>query len=156
VSKKNTAKLSRCRKYRYALWRTWDDSKPHVLFVGLNPSTADEKTDDPTLTRCINFAKSWGYGGVCIANIFAFRATEPSDMKAAKDPVGTANDRWLIKLAREAGLVVAAWGNDGAYLGRSKQVIKLVPNLHCLKLNKSGEPAQPLYQPAKLQPVLMI
>jgi hypothetical protein len=153
---KNTAKLSKCRKYRYALWRTWDDSKPHVMFVGLNPSTADEKSDDPTLTRCINFAKSWGYGGVCIANIFAFRATEPSDMKATKDPVGTGNDRWLIKLAKEAGLVVAAWGNDGAYLGRSEQVIELMPNLHCLKLNKSGEPAHPLYQPAKLQPVLMI
>ena len=91
---KNTAKLSECRKYRFALWRTWDDSKPYVMFVGLNPSTADETTDDPTLTRCINYAKSWGFGGVCMANIFAYRATEPSDMKAATDPIGSENNDW--------------------------------------------------------------
>ena len=125
------------------------------MFVGLNPSTADETTDDPTLTRCINYAKSWGYGGVCMANLFAFRATEPVDMKATENPIGAENDKWLKKLAKDAGLVVAAWGNDGSYLGRSKQVIKLIPGLHCIKLNKSGEPAHPLYQAAKLQPVPM-
>jgi hypothetical protein len=152
---KNTAKLSECRKYRYALWRTWDDSLPYVLFVGLNPSTADETSDDPTLTRCINFAKSWGYGGVCMANLFAFRATEPFDMKASDDPVGSENNNWLKSLAKDAAIVVAAWGNDGAYLGRSKKVVELIPNMHCLKLNKSGEPAHPLYQPARLQPVPM-
>lgn len=150
---KNTATLSACRTYRYALWRTWDDAKPHVLFVGLNPSTADETTDDPTLIRCMNFAKSWGYGGVCMANLFAYRATDPADMKAAAEPVGTENDRWLKMLAQNAGLVVAAWGNDGSYLGRSGHVVKLIPDLHCLKLNKSGEPAHPLYQPAKTQPL---
>lgn len=150
---KNTAKLSACRTYRYALWRTWDSAKPFVLFVGLNPSTADEKTDDPTLIRCMNFAKSWGYGGVCMANLFAFRATDPAQMKAASDPVGKQNNRWLKKLAGEAGIVVAAWGNDGAFLGRSEKVIKILPELHCLKMNKSGEPAHPLYQPAKRQPV---
>jgi hypothetical protein len=153
---KNTAKLSGCRNYRYALWRTWDSSKPFVMFVGLNPSTADEMSDDPTLTRCINFAKSWGYGGVCMANLFAFRATEPSDMKASDDPIGTENNTWLKKLAKDAALVVAAWGNDGSYLERSEQVKKLLPNLYCLKLNKSGEPAHPLYQAAKLKPVPIV
>lgn len=152
---KNTAKLSDCRKYRYALWRTWDESKPYVLFIGLNPSTADEESDDSTLTRCINYAKEWGYGGVCMGNLFAFRATAPSVMKVSKDPVGHENNEWLIKLAKEAGLVIAAWGNDGSYLGRSKQVIELLPNLLCLKMNKSGEPAHPLYQKADLQPVPM-
>lgn len=152
---KNTAKLSECRKYRFALWRTWDDSKPYVMFVGLNPSTADETTDDPTLTRCINYAKSWGFGGVCMANIFAYRATEPNDMKAATDPIGSENNDWLKKLSNEAGMVVAAWGNDGSYLGRSQQVKDLLPNLHCLKLNKSGEPAHPLYQKADIEPVPM-
>jgi hypothetical protein len=150
---KNTAKLSECRSYRYALWRTWDSSKPLVMFVGLNPSTADETSDDPTLTRCINYAKSWGYGGVCMANLFAFRATEPTDMKASDDPIGTENNQWLQKLAKDAALVVAAWGNDGSYLKRSEQVKELLPNLYCLKLNKSGEPAHPLYQAAKLKPV---
>lgn len=147
--------MSECRKYRFALWRTWDESKPYVMFVGLNPSTADEKTDDPTLTRCINYAKLWGFGGVCMANIFAYRATEPNNMKAAMDPVGAENNDWLKKLSRDAGMVVAAWGNDGSYLGRSGQVKKLLPNLHCLKLNKSGEPAHPLYQKADIKPVPM-
>jgi hypothetical protein len=145
---KNTAKLSRCRKYRYALWRTWDDSLPYVMFVGLNPSTADENTDDPTLIRCMNFAKSWGYGGVCMANLFAFRATDPLVMKAADNPVGRLNNKWLKQLAQEAGLVVAAWGNDGVYLKRSQKVVKMIPDLYCLKMNKSGEPAHPLYQKA--------
>jgi len=152
---KNTAELSECRTYRYALWRTWDETKPTVMFIGLNPSTADETNDDPTLTRCINFANSWGYGGVCMANLFAFRATKPQDMKTAKDPVGSNNDDWLLKLANEADLVVGAWGNDGSFLGRSKHVIKLIPELHCLKINKSGEPTHPLYLPAKFKPVVM-
>lgn len=150
---KNTAKLSECKKYRFALWRTWDDSKPCVMFVGLNPSTADESTDDPTLTRCINYAKSWGFGRVCMANLFAYRATKPNDMKAAKDPIGSENNEWLKKLANDADLVVAAWGNDGSYLGRSEQVKELLPNIHCLKINKSGEPAHPLYQKADMKPV---
>jgi hypothetical protein len=123
------------------------------MFVGLNPSTADETSDDLTLTRCNNYAKSWGYGGVCMANLFAFRATEPSDMKASDDPIGAENNKWLKKLAKEAALVVAAWGNDGSYLERSEQVKELLPNLYCLKLNKSGEPAHPLYQAARLKPV---
>lgn len=152
---KNTAKLSVCRTYRYALWRTWDSSKAGVLFVGLNPSTADESSDDATLVRCINFAKSWGYGSVCMANLFAFRATDPVDMKAAIDPVGKENNRWLKKLYLESELAIAAWGNDGSFLGRSAQVKELLPNLHCLKMNKSGEPAHPLYQPAKQKPVPM-
>lgn len=153
---KNTAKLSSCRQYRYALWRTWDDKKPYVLFIALNPSTADETTDDPTLNRCINYAKAWGYGGVCMANLFAFRATDPSDMKAAVSPVGTDNDKWLKKLAKKAGLVVAAWGNDGAFISRSKQVKALLPGLHCLKMNKTGEPAHPLYQRATVLPSRLV
>lgn len=152
---KNTAALSTCRKYRFALWRTWDETKPYVMFVGLNPSTADETSDDPTLIRCINYAKSWDFGGVCMANLFAYRATNPNDMKIAADPIGQENNRWLKKLANDAGLIVAAWGNDGAYLGRSAQVKTLLANMHCLKLNKSGEPAHPLYQKSDIAPVPM-
>lgn len=125
------------------------------MIVGLNPSTADEVKDDPTLTRCINFAKSWGYGGVCMTNLFAYRATDPKDMKAQNDPIGAENDIWLNKLANDAGIVVAAWGNDGSYLGRSNMVVEMLPNLHYLKMNKSGEPAHPLYLKADLIPVLM-
>ena len=150
---KTDAKLSDCRKYRYALWRTWDASKPYVMIVGLNPSTADETEDDPTLIRCINFAKSWGYGGVCMANLFAFRATDPSDMKASSDPVGLENDIWLSNLSEDAGIIVAAWGNDGNHLGRASVVKAALPNLYCIKMNKSGEPAHPLYLKASLIPV---
>ena len=154
ILRKN-AKLSKCRRYRFALWRVWDESKPHAMFIGLNPSTADENEDDPTLTRCISYAKSWGYGGVCMANLFSFRATEPKDMLAASDPVGRNNDKWLMILSNEADLVIAAWGNTGGHMDRSKHVRQLLSNLHCLKINKSGEPAHPLYQKSTLEPMLL-
>jgi len=150
---KKDAELSECRSYRFALWRVWDESKPYAMIIGLNPSTADEKEDDPTIRRCINFAKSWGYGGLCMANLFAFRATVPNDMFNASDPIGPGNDECLSKLAKYAGVVIAAWGNDGAYLGRSSEVIKLIPNLHYLKMNKSGEPAHPLYLDSSMKPI---
>ena len=116
---KTDAQFSACRKYRYALWRNWDGSKPYAMIIGLNPSTADENENDPTITRCINFAKSWGYGSVCVTNLFAYCATVPSDLKASNDPIGTENDAWLYKLGKEAAIIVAAWGNDGSYLNRS-------------------------------------
>jgi hypothetical protein len=105
------AKFSGCRAYRYALWRTWDISKPYALFIGLNPSTADEVEDDPTLRRCIDFSKSWGYGGVYMANLFAYCATQPEVMKKAVAPIGPENDAWITQLASTAGVVIAAWGN---------------------------------------------
>lgn len=152
---KTHAELSKCRKYRFALWRTWDESKPYAMIIGLNPSTADETEDDPTIRRCINFAKSWGFGGLCMANLFAFRATDPNDMFTADDPIGSDNDEWLIKLAKDAGIVVAAWGNDGVHLGRSKEVLQFIPSLHYLKMNRTGEPAHPLYLKATSTPVPM-
>ena len=152
---KTDANLSKCRKYRYALWRTWDDSKPFAMFIGLNPSTADETEDDPTINRCINFSKDWGYGGLCMVNLFAFRATVPSDMMASKDPIGSENDNWIKKLSKDAGVIVAAWGNNGSYMGRSKNIMDMVPNLKCLKINKTGEPAHPLYQPSSATPIKM-
>lgn len=150
------ATLSQCRKYRFALWRTWDKSLPYAMIIGLNPSTADEKEDDPTIRRCIDFAKSWGYGGLCMANLFAFRATDPSELLTAKEPIGHENDEWLLKLSKNAGVVVAAWGNDGLHLGRSNEVIQLIPKLHYLKINATGEPAHPLYLKKTLQPTPLI
>lgn len=148
------AELSPDRKYRYALWRIWDETKRFVVFICLNPSTADETEDDATIRRCMGYAKSWGFGGIYMVNLFAFRAKEPSDMKAVDDPIGPENDYWLRKLSC-AGLAVAGWGNDGAYRGRSKEVRELIPELYCLKQNKSGEPVHPLYQKASLTPTLM-
>ena len=149
------AAFSACRNYRYALWRRWDEKRPLVLFVGLNPSKADEKHDDPTSRRCIGFARSWGFGGLCLANLFAFCATVPKDLKAAEDPVGCDNDSWLRCLAGEADLVVAAWGNDGAFRGRSCEVIGLLGDCHCLGVNATGEPVHPLYQRRDRKPLPM-
>lgn len=150
------AYFSKCRKYRYALWRIWDDSKPYAMFIGLNPSTADETQDDPTIRRCINFARDWGFGGLCMTNLFAFRATEPTDMMSANYPVGSENNELIRQLAARAGVIIAAWGNDGSYKGRSKEVVAMLPDLKCLKINKTGEPAHPLYQPSSATPKKML
>lgn len=143
----NGAEFSTDRSYRYALWRIWDENKPWVLFIGLNPSTANEAVNDSTLNKCIHFADSWGFGGVYMVNLFAYRATEPKDMKRAAEPVGQDNDAWIEKLSKQAGMVVAAWGNDGDYLGRADIIRSRYSDLKCLKVNASGEPAHPLYQP---------
>lgn len=122
------------------------------MFVGLNPSTADETLDDPTIRRCVGFAKDWGYSGLCMTNLFAFRATDPAKMLAAPDPVGPDNDKVLQELAQNAGVVVAAWGTHGAHLKRDAHVRSLLPRLHCLWLTKAGFPGHPLYLPKNLTP----
>lgn len=122
------------------------------MFVGLNPSTADEVKNDPTVSRCISYARSWGYGGLCMTNIFAFRATDPKVMKAHPDPIGTENDRYLATLAAEAGIVVAAWGTHGTHLGRGEAVRQLIPGLCCLRQTQEGHPNHPLYLPKTLIP----
>ncbi|MCQ5657064.1 DUF1643 domain-containing protein [Escherichia coli] len=138
--------FSLCGKYRYSLSRVWDDSKPYTLFIGLNPSYADAENDDRTLSRCISFAKNWSYGGVYMANLFAFVHTQRFEIMKAADPVGADNDSHLIRLIGNAGLIVAAWGNEGRYLKRSSVVRQLLPaNTMCFALNATGEPKHPLY-----------
>ncbi|BHH83661.1 DUF1643 domain-containing protein [Desulforhopalus sp. 52FAK] len=149
------AKFSDCRKYRYALWRIWDSEKPYAMFICLNPSTADETEDDPTIRRCINYAKHWGYGGLCMVNLFSFRATKPTDMKNTDDPIGPENDAFLIKFAKKAGVIVGAWGNHGSFMNRSSEIKKLISNIKCLKQNVSGEPVHPLYQKKTATPIEM-
>jgi hypothetical protein len=140
-----SADFSLCRTYRYTLWRVWNSKAPPACFIGLNPSTADELEDDPTIRRCMRFAKAWGYGGLVMANLFAFRATDPRMMKAAIDPVGPDNDAWLLRLADKAGIVIAAWGNHGSFMGRDRRVAGIIENLHCLGTTKDGSPKHPLY-----------
>ena len=139
------ATFSNCRTYRYTLSRIWNKKKKYVLFIGLNPSTADEEVDDPTIRRCVNYAKNWGYGGFLMVNVFAYRTTLPSNLKKVKYPVGEDNDKYIVKLSKKADITVAAWGNNGNLYSRDKQVLNLVPSLMCLKINKSGQPAHPLY-----------
>jgi len=145
------ATFSDCQKYRYALSRTWNGKKKTILFIGLNPSTANEKIDDPTIRRCINYAQNWGYGSLLMVNLFAYRATMPSELKNVKNPIGNDNDLHIIELSKKADIAVAAWGNEGNLLNRDKEVKKILPNLMCLKINKSGQPSHPLYQKKDLK-----
>lgn len=123
----------------------------------LNPSTADESVLDPTCARARDYAERWGYGALLVTNVFAWRATDPGGMKAARDPVGRGNDAAILRAASEAQLVVCAWGNHGLHLERSAAVQRLLRDagvgLHVLRLNANGEPAHPLYLPGRLRPV---
>lgn len=150
------ATLSTCRKYRYTLWRRWDDVREllYVMFIGLNPSTADEKNDDPTIRRCVRYAQDWGYSALCMTNLFAFRATAPEAMKATKNPIGPKNDHFLLDVSKGTDVIIAAWGVHGTYLERDEEVKKLIPRLSVLKLTKNGHPAHPLYLRKDLKPVL--
>jgi hypothetical protein len=143
---KKSAVFSKCQKYRYSLTRSWNSADGYVLFIGLNPSIADETIDDPTLTRCINFAKDWGYGGLIMVNLFAYMSTYPTDLKKVKLPIGNNNNKHILKNHQKSQLTVAAWGNDGHFLKRDKEILKIISNPMCLNINKSGQPAHPLYQ----------
>ncbi len=139
------AEISPCGIYRYSLWRIWDNSLPKVMFIGLNPSTADAIDDDRTIIKCINFAKNWGFGGIYMTNLFAYRSTDKSKLYVVNEPVGIDNDKYILKYAEKADKIIAAWGNDGCFLNRSEIVYKLFPSLFCLQINKTGEPKHPLY-----------
>jgi hypothetical protein len=151
------ATFSECRRWRYLLWRRWDRARPVANFLMLNPSTADEVELDPTCSRARDYAERWGYGALVVTNVFAWRATDPSALRAVRDPVGPDNDRAILRAAREAAIIVCAWGNHGAHLGRADAVVRLLARarvrLHALRVNGSGAPAHPLYLPATLAPL---
>ena len=149
---KKSAVFSPCRKYRYSLTRAWNLSQKPALFIGLNPSTADEKNDDPTIRRCMHYAYEWGFGGLIMLNLFAFRATLPSDLRKSKFPVGQENNQFIVDSQNEAGIVLVAWGNNGNLLNRDQAVMQLISNPMCLNINKSGQPAHPLYQRKDISP----
>lgn len=141
--------------------RRWHDvEKPagkvrYVNFICLNPSTADESTDDPTVRKCAKFAWGWGYNAVCITNLCAYRATDFSKAKKALDPVGYGNDRHILNIARDASLIVCAWSRHGSYLCRSTRVRRLLDgfDLYYLRLT-AEEPWHPLYLPDDTTPTL--
>lgn len=141
------AAFSPCGTWRYTLDRDWDASLPGILFVLLNPSTADAEKDDKTNTRGIRFAKAWGFGSCIFVNLFAFRTPKPEVMKAAADPIGPDNDDFILFQARMANVIVVAWGNDGTFMGRDQAVLDLLKefNLFCMGCTKGGHPKHPLY-----------
>ncbi|MHC1745181.1 MAG: DUF1643 domain-containing protein [Syntrophobacteraceae bacterium] len=123
------------------------------MFVGLNPSTADELTDDPTVRGCMRFAESWGFGGIILAILFAYRRTDPRSFKSAADPVGPENDFWTGRLASEAHIVIAAWGVRGGVRERDKAATRLLGESHCLGLTKHGRPRHPQSLRSDCKPV---
>lgn len=148
---RSTALYSACETYRYLLTREWAPGAPRLLFVMLNPSTASELRNDPTVARCEARARAMGQGALRVANIFAFRATDPRALRHAADPVGPQNDRLLADSALWADVVICAWGNHGALRGRAATAEALLrasgrPLLH-LGLTGAGQPRHPLYVP---------
>ncbi len=141
-----SAIFSDCRTYRYTLERYWDD-RPHVLFVLLNPSTADEIHDDPTNRRGIGFARQWDMGGVVFVNLFAYRTKDPKVLKKFSTPVGPDNDLHIANEADRAGKIVLAWGAHGHYLRRDLRVRRLLKGREMwhLGLTAKGQPKHPLY-----------
>ncbi len=148
---RRSADISPCGTWRYALFRVWNEERPTVTFIGLNPSTADAEQDDPTARRMVGFAKSWGYGALTVVNLFAVRATDPRDIELAPDPIGPHNDAVLTQDTRDR-VCVCCWGTHGDYLNRGALVagrlLQLRRRLVHLGRNRDGSPKHPLYLPS--------
>jgi hypothetical protein len=154
----STAVYSDCERYRYSLVRVWEPEGRKALFVMLNPSTATEVQNDPTVERCERRARALGFGSFCVTNIFAWRDTDPKKMRAASDPVGPENDSAIHDWALWADQVVCAWGTHGAHLDRGAHVERILRgtgrDLYHLGLSKAGHPKHPLYIAYTQQPEL--
>ena len=153
----NNAGISRNGKYRYWLRRCVCEvnNDKILLFIMLNPSTADATDNDPTIEKCIKFARRWDFGILEVVNLFALRATDPSAIRLVPEPIGPNNDDEIKAAVSRVNKIVCAWGNDGAYLNRSTDLRELLSSyrLHYLELNKNGEPRHPLYMKDDALPV---
>ena len=146
-----SAVFSDCSRYRYLLTREWNSGSGTCLFIMLNPSTADAARDDPTIRRCTNFSRAWGYRRLEVVNLFAGRATTPAALFRMNDPCGPENDAHIISAAARADATVVAWGNSGAMTGRDRAVLRLLHEssrpVLSLGVNRTGLPRHPLYAP---------
>lgn len=133
--------------YRYLLWRRWDSGLPWMTFVMLNPSSADSERLDPTIRRCLGFAKQWTFGGALVVNLFGYRSASPRSLRTVADPIGPENRRFVEFACRHAGHVVAAWGNPPRSVGCGSRD-QLPTGMCCLGLTAQREPKHPLYVPA--------
>lgn len=172
---KRGATISPCGKYRYLLWREWRGigSREHwrwygakdgdgeelgqpkaCLFIMLNPSTADGEQDDPTIRRCVGFARAWKFDRLEVVNLFAYRATDPQALlrlRHDEDPVGVRNSNYVTAAAVDAGRIICAWGAHGRHLDQDETLLGWLPGdrpCHALGLTKEGAPRHPLYAPA--------
>lgn len=134
-------------RYRYQLARRWAPG-PRVCFVMLNPSTADAECDDPTIRRCIGFARAWGYSSVVVVNLFGLRSTQPSELLKVSlaERIGPENDEWILSAHATSDRTVAAWGDHRAIGQRDRDVMRLLgAELYCIAMTKRGRPRHPLY-----------
>jgi hypothetical protein len=158
------AVFSDCRRYRYRLWRIWDASLSPACFILMNPSTADEIANDPTVERCQRRAAMLGYGGLIVVNVFAWRETDsrklPKLVAAGTDITGPDNDAAILSAARESKLVVCGWGKPGELNGRGRSVVRLLNDAgitpHALAVNADGSPKHPLYIGYSIKPTPII
>ena len=146
---KSTASFSDCGRYRYLLERRWTEG-PICVFVGLNPSTANADSDDATVRKCAALARTWGFSGITMANLFAVRCRYPRILSTHQDPVGPENDRFLIPIIKQAHTVVAMWGNSGlkpydTSTRRDQYMLSLRDDWQCVGITKHGAPRHPLY-----------
>lgn len=139
-----TASFSECKLYRYTLTRRWREGAL-LAFIGLNPSTADESVDDPTIRRCQGFAHEFGYAGIVMLNLFGIRATDPRVMLRHAEPIGLGNDEALLHWRYNCPVMVACWGDHGQHRFRAKRVADMLAPLHCLGETLRGAPRHPLY-----------
>lgn len=149
------ARFSEDRLYRYSLHRVWQPRLPFLCWILLNPSTADETRDDPTIRRCIARAINGGFGGIEIVNLFAWRSTYPNGLSQTSDPVGGENDSSIWAAAKLSSRVVVGWGKHGTFHGRDADVLKLIEPVctpYALALNEDGTPVHPLYIPYRIEP----
>ncbi len=158
----DNAVISACGSYRYLLTRQVGSGSRTATFVMLNPSTADATNDDPTIRRCIGFARQWGCGRLAVLNLFAIRATDPADMKRAADPVGPENRDWFDRTLSvpDAGPVICAWGVHGEHRGQDQTVLGWLAGYGfeplALGVTRDGHPKHPLYLPKSAEPLPFI
>ena len=155
-----SATFSKDRRYRYLLQRCVGASQSRVLFIMLNPSSADEERNDPTIRRCIGFARDWGFGLLEVVNLFALMSTDPKGLLETEDPVGPDNEATIQAALQRADRVILAWGNHGSHhKERAAHVTKMaldVSTPHHLGLTKLGFPRHPLLLPRDTAPSPLI
>lgn len=148
ITMRKAARISECGRYRYTLGRSWGRGRGMLLWVMLNPSTADANADDPTIRRCVDFSKRWGYAEMVVVNLFAYRSSNPGALTGVcGGAVGADNDRTIIEVGLRARDTVAAWGNHGGLMGRDLAVLPDLESPKCLGVTKGGFPCHPLYVP---------
>ena len=163
------AVISDCGKYRYKLTRKLSDSHKSCLFIMLNPSTADANEDDPTIRRCMGYAIGWGYGELIVVNLFAYRATKPTELysRLVEDPIGPENHHYVTSAVDQVtrqyledpipnGPTICAWGTHGSFMNQDQTVLGWIESAGvtpmCLQKTKAGHPSHPLYLKKGLMP----